>query len=638
LLNWLDIGLDRMTGQEHRYPVDLKVSADDFVNSDWKAVLEPTTRKGYPAIWQAYSSAAREATEKGRDKQCKVFWILADACSMMLTPSSLNEPFKPFAVMRDRRSVMADDFHESDIAFLKEIVNTVDHNFLKARLADLVWLKSTPRDVSFALKAIDAYRSIPLDVETWIHDGKQCWERALSLAHILGKGSGERLEQMEAVILDAFNNSTAADAFLSLWLANLLIQNGLGRASSAQVANKLELLAHGFTNDTDQDKARKYFLAATDWYKQSSNADKAVEMTVHAAECCVKEATHRISTDVVGHIVASSFYENAIQMYRLIPRAKRAAHRVDERIEELRVKLSSSGQQSLEAMGVIRSPGVDISDMLQIARDAVTNKSTMDALRAFTGLHRGANSDELRQDVMKKMRQYPLQSLFVSSTFSRDGRVIAKRPSLSLSGDLTEEDETAIRAEMVRDHGILVNIVVPGYILPALDVLILEHRLRESDFIDLALQSPIVPKDRAGLFGRALFAGYDRDFVTASHLLIPQIEHMVRTHLKQSGAQTTNLDKNGIENENGMSTLIDHPNAEGVFGKNVIFELRALFCDSNGPNLRNELAHGLLSEDGCNSVFAVYAWWFALRLVFLAWWNTAHTQKGSAVEKGNSDD
>jgi hypothetical protein len=622
-----------MTENEHRYPVDLQISIHDFINCGWKDALEQAKREGYSAIWQAYSSAAREASDKGLAKEGKVFWILADACSMMLTPSSQNEPFKPFAVLRDKRSVIADDFHESDITFLKEIVDAVDNNFLKARVADLVWLKSISRDVSFALKAIDAYRSIPLDLETWISDGQECWERALSLTHMLGSGAGERLQQMEAAILAAFNNSTAADGFLSLWLAKLLIKNGLGRASQAQVAAKLELLAQGFASDIDQHKARSYFFAAVDWFKRSSDADKAVEMTVHAAECWVKEATNRISSDVTGHIVASSFYENAIQTYRLIPRTKRAAHSVDERIEQLRVQLSSSGQQSLEAMGVIRSPGVDISDMLQIARHAVTNKSTMDALRAFTGLHQGANSDELRQEVLKKMKRYVSHSLFSSTTLSRDGRVIAKHPPLSLSGDLTEEDEIAIRAEMVRDHGILVSLVIQGYILPALDVLILEHRLREADFIDLALESPIVPKDRAGLFAKALFAGYDRDFVTASHLLIPQIEHMVRTHLKQSGAQTTNLDKNGIENENGMSTLIDHPNAEQVFGKNVIFELRALFCDSNGPNLRNELAHGLLSEDGCNSVFAVYAWWFALRLVFLAWWTTAHQAKDSASEK-----
>jgi hypothetical protein len=135
----------------------------------------------------------------------------------------------------------------------------------------------------------------------------------------------------------------------------------------------------------------------------------------------------------------------------------------------------------------------------------------------------------------------------------------------------------------------------------------------------------------------ALFAGYDYDFTTALHLLIPQIENMVRVHLKQAGAKTTNLDKNGIQNENGMSTLLELPEAELVFGVDLLFELDALFCNPFGPNLRNELAHGLLDEDGCNSHDAVYAWWLMLKLVLKAWWNSAtpdaeHTSDGKRAD------
>ncbi|MCY1543426.1 hypothetical protein D9M68_792440 [compost metagenome] len=215
--------------------------------------------------------------------------------------------------------------------------------------------------------------------------------------------------------------------------------------------------------------------------------------------------------------------------------------------------------------------------------------------------------------------------------------MIAKRPAVSLGGESTEDD-IAIRAEMIRDYGILVSIVVQGDVWPALEVLLLEHRLREADFVGLASQSPIVPKGRAGLFGKALFAGYDRDFVSALHLLIPQIEHMVRVHLKQAGAKTTNLDKDGIENENGMSTLMDLPEAERVFGKDLAFELKTLFCDAFGPNLRNELAHGLLDEDACHSPYAIYAWWLGLRLVFNTWWNAARNPDLYAEDETKVDE
>ena len=106
------------------------------------------------------------------------------------------------------------------------------------------------------------------------------------------------------------------------------------------------------------------------------------------------------------------------------------------------------------------------------------------------------------------------------------------------------------------------------------------------------------------------------------------MEHLVRVHLKQAGVTTTNIDKDGIQNENGMSTLMEMPETVRVFGKDLAFELNSLFCDAFGPNLRNELAHGLLDEDELNTPFAIYAWWLALRLTFIAWWNSATLATG----------
>lgn len=611
-----------------RYPQSLAVSLQDFETSGWKEAITQATREGYSAMWQALSAAARITIEQGRVGHGKVLWLLADACSMMLSPSSPNEPFKPFAVFHDRRSVIPNDLPDADIMFFAEIVDAVDDNWLKARLSDLLWLKGKPRNTAFALKAIDAYRSIPLDTDTWVHGGRECWSRAITLARMLKGGAGDRLQQMEATIVTAFDATKRDDGFLGLWLADLLKSNGLGRVHQANVARKLEALAREFDGEGDLHRAREYFSAASEWFRAISDQPKAAEMTVAVAEGWAKEAVARIASESPIYMMAASCYENAIQTYRTVPRAERSMHRVDQRIAELCTHLNDSGERAVGEMGLIQTPGVDITQLIENARRSVTGKSAQHALFAFANLHRGANAEELRNNALERIRQYPLQSLFAATVMSRDGRVIAKRPAMSLGSELTADDEIAIRAEMIRDYGMLVSIVVQGDIWPALEVLLLEHRLREVDFIALARNSPIVPKDRAGLFGKALFAGYERDFVTALHLLIPQIEHLVRVHLKQAGAKTTNIDKNGIQNENGMSTLLELSEAVQVFGKDLAFELNSLFCDAFGPNLRNELAHGLLDEDGCNTPFAIYAWWLALRLTFNTWWNSANPAAG----------
>lgn len=66
---------------------------------------------------------------------------------------------------------------------------------------------------------------------------------------------------------------------------------------------------------------------------------------------------------------------------------------------------------------------------------------------------------------------------------------------------------------------------------------------------------------------------------------------------------------------------MDIPETVQIFGEDLVFEVKALFCDPMGPNLRNELAHGLLDDAACQSTYSVYAWWLGLRLVFNTFWN-----------------
>jgi len=617
-----------------RYPQDLSVGIDDFRRSDWKAAIASSEREGYPGMWQSLSAAARSAVEGGRTSEGKVLWLLADACSMMLNPDSANEPFKPFMVMKGKRSSLPEDFQQSDVELFSLIAEEVDDVWLQARLADLVWLLASPRSPKHALLAIDAYRRIPLDTETWVRGGREGWERAISLTQMLRAGAGERLKEIEAAITSAFEVAKSKDGFLALWLADLLAANHLARGKGNDIAKRLELLARQFDVEGDLHRAREFFAASAKWFQQVGDAAKTAEMIVFVAEGWVKEAVARISSDQPSHMVAASFYENAIQTYRSIPRSERVVHRVDERISELHKSLKEAGERSLDEMGVISSPSMDITQLVENARNAVRGKSSIDALAAFANIYPGARASKMREFSERMLREHPLQALISATHMSRDGRVIAKRPGLGLGDAESDDTQAAIWAEMVKHYGMELGLVVQGDIWPALEVLALEHRLRESDFVAMASHSPIVPKGRERLFGKALFAGYEKDFVSALHLLVPQIEHMVRWHLRAVGIKTTNLDKDGIENENGLSALMELPEVTQIFGEDLSFELKALFCDAFGPNLRNELAHGLLDDEACHSTYAIYAWWLGLKLVFNTFWNA---KRKADVEKGADD-
>ena len=215
----------------------------------------------------ALSDAAKQATQNGQKAHGKALWLLADACSMMLDPASVNKPYKSRVVSSEGRSLIPEDLLEADIAFFAQIVDVINDSWLKARLADLVWFRQAPRKVKFALAAIDSYRLIPLDTEAWWHGGKECWQRAIRLTLMCGAGAGNRLTEMEASIIDASQLVTKQDGFLAFELADLLKSNGLAGSHSTKIAIKLESLAHEFEDEENFYFAREYFQSSANWFK-----------------------------------------------------------------------------------------------------------------------------------------------------------------------------------------------------------------------------------------------------------------------------------------------------------------------------------------------------------------------------------
>ncbi|MFN3629800.1 MAG: hypothetical protein ACK4XK_07030, partial [Casimicrobiaceae bacterium] len=117
-----------------------------------------------------------------------------------------------------------------------------------------------------------------------------------------------------------------------------------------------------------------------------------------------------------------------------------------------------------------------------------------------------------------------------------------------------------------------------GQIVPALSTLVQEHTIGKADLAQLMSLAPIVPPGRVDQFAKGLWEGFEGDFASAIYLLAPQVENLARWHLKQVGVKTTNLDKDGIENEVGLSTLVEMPELRPLFDEDTVFEMRALFC------------------------------------------------------------
>lgn len=608
-----------------------KNSRDEFIACDWTYDVLPENYYGYSSIMQSLEKSAKEKLESGLEEQSIILNLLSRCASMRMAPSSLNEPFKPYfqAYQAGRRSALPEDINSDELAFFEEILDDVTEPWLKSRLADLLWLCNTPKNPKHAKTAIDLYISHVIDSDTWHRDVNDCWERAARLCMQLR--DYDRLDGIKNQLFSSFQLEHSNSKFMTLWIANLMDKLNIDSDFKEDIALALFNSGNVLLDLGDFNSARYYFELSSKKYNPYNDEKGWLDSLVALADCFEREADSRASG---SNMVANSFYENAIQAYRRIPTKHRDDYHVSDKVSEVRKKLAESGKASLDEMGLFKIPGVDLSDTIEASRAHVAGKQSLEeGLMYFVGLYSGPKYNTLQSSAQESMQDSIIGSLFGSTQMNGDGRVVGKTPSMNLNaGEDDPNNQAVLNRQIQQQFGIETQLVVEGQIFPALQQLLMEHRISKELLKALCHHSSIVPEDRECLLGHALWLGFEYDFGSSIHLLCPQVEHIVRIKLKEAGAHTSNIDPEGIENEKGLSTIMELPEAIEVFGEDLCFELKSIFTNSFGANLRNEVAHGLLNDSSSSSISTIYAWWMVLRLVV----HSLIGANGSKVEEESS--
>ena len=579
---------------DERYPTDLVVTKEDFLQSGWKDAISSRERWNHTIRCSALFDAEKKALDDGQLSRGKVLSILKNACSW---------------------SELPEDVTEAEIAFFAEIVDEIDDPWLKAHLAHLVWHYQRPRNIKFALDAIDGYRSIPLDAETWVWaDG--FWDRSICLALSIKKSGRCHLLAIEDDIIQKLELAICEGRYFGRELAKLLQSNKLGKSRATEIATKLESMALGFESDNEYSVAADYYQAAADWFKSAGDTAKFVEMIIRKAESWVKKGDDQLSSEEPSNLSAAHFYEVAIDTLHWLNKKSKSelsTYQVDERIDKLMLRRENFLRQGVGEMEPIR---VDITEEFNqisaAACAAVTGKDLIEVLKQFANLLSMVDVDELTSHTVNSLRNSAASFISSTTTISVDGRVTSNHPPVSANPSAADP---AVHAQMVKDYMFDVSFFVSAALLPALKVIRQEHCLESNLFSSIAERSLMVPDGRAQAFGKGLHAGYNGDFEVAFQVLSPQIEHLIRCRLRRHKVNTryrkNGVRKNGVDEERPLAWLLYHDKTEDIFGKHLLFELRALFH----PH-RNDRAHGLIDDTSNPSPRDVYIWWLLLRLVF----------------------
>ena len=141
-----------------------------------------------------------------------------------------------------------------------------------------------------------------------------------------------------------------------------------------------------------------------------------------------------------------------------------------------------------------------------------------------------------------------------------------------------------------------------------------EGGLDAATMSDVLQRSPFIDGDTAEVLEVGLERYLSGDFVSAMHVLIPQLEDVLRRMLRLLGGPTTSI-RDGVTLEIYLNQVLDAPEMEHLLGKNTIFYLRYLLVEQLGRNLRNRVAHGLIRKSECDRPTLALVVMSLLRLV-----------------------
>ena len=126
------------------------------------------------------------------------------------------------------------------------------------------------------------------------------------------------------------------------------------------------------------------------------------------------------------------------------------------------------------------------------------------------------------------------------------------------------------------------------------------------------IDTPFIPPARLSIITDGLHAGFQNDMLTASYLLMPQIEHCLRNLAKTSGISVTNYDEKQ-EFENTLGGTLEK--MKGIISSDLLTELKSFLIDSNNVNFRNEILHGIM-EPQLIQHYGYYLWWLTLKMTY----------------------
>jgi hypothetical protein len=452
------------------------------------------------------------------------------------------------------------------------------HPVLRYRYANLVWdftrtILSINPNISLAHFVIDSALDIASkDLCKHEMDTINKLERALSLTLSISD-TVRRDSVINAMI--AYEDKVAIDDKCGLWGFSFrkLISNKkvpLSDDQEKKIISELEERLKRTSDDGTLDPfaAEHAAMMLSEYYRKKGNTEEIKRVLL------IFGKTYVDMSEKASGLLASIWMQKVFEVYKQNG-MQDEANALTERIQEF-------GKQSIKEMHPI-SAKIEISqEKIEKFLSEMTQGDMNEILTRLAFYYLPSDREEVKNQIEEFAKETPFLYLFKTVKMDRDGRAIAEIGSLEedLDGHIVNQT-----SENMKISDISLNMVI--------DKLITDKRLILQEIIDYLFKSPVFDENRKAILEIGINAFLYGDHIVAAHVLVPQIEHALRSLMKLTVGPVYKPSRYGGYLLRTLDEILRDEGVTKALGDNITHYFRVLLTDQRGWNLRNNICHGL---------------------------------------------
>lgn len=525
------------------------------------------------------------------EEEKSIFDLLKNIVSLGTKIHDDGIEFHPMFVMADgSRTFSIEDISEDDYLILHSLELDKMPLILRALIADILW--TNKKEFSTAKTAADAYWKLFM---LWYTD-----EDNVGTIDMIRRAVCISVQTKQTTLYNEiqewFNEfidtkAASAEGFFSLKIMELFFKQ-----KNFDVFIILKVLDDLIDGNSDNiAKVEQAYKLKTECLFKLKRKEDAIKNNNLLADYYLEFAEKIFKKDIQGALRAVNFYQKGIMLYRNNGESDKAdaAHK---RLVEI--------QKEIPKIMVPFSVELDIKGVIDNLKANMEGLSFEECVIRLTQMFVFEKQEDIKKRVIEEFKDNPISHLFGKSLINAQGQTVLALHPLDIHDP--EKDPKLMELHMYQNALEKQKVAGDIWVKNALIIIRDKFVIDKSMVGFLVKDNPIIPDGRERIFQSGLYMFLNGDYYEALHILAPQVENLFRNIAREVGGLTVTLEKDGSSMEKVLSSILSLPELVDCYDNDILFTFRGLLNEQAGANIRNEIAHGIISEYACSTGVCLY--------------------------------